>query len=77
LYIGYVGLPIPVAAFLRRGSAHAGLLGLRVQIPPRAWISVSSEWCMLSGRVLYGGQIVVPSMVCLSVWSWNLNDEEP
>jgi hypothetical protein len=46
----------PVAA-LRRGSAAARLLGLRVRIPPRAWIYVSCECCILSGRGLCDGLI--------------------
>jgi hypothetical protein len=35
---------------LRRGSTAACLLGLWVRIPPRAWMSVSCECCVLSGR---------------------------
>jgi hypothetical protein len=38
--------PIPVAA---------RLLGLRVRIPPGAWMSVSCEFCVLSGRGLCVG----------------------
>jgi hypothetical protein len=41
----------------RRESAAAGLLGLRVRIPPRAWILVSCECCVLSGRGLCNGVI--------------------
>jgi hypothetical protein len=37
---------------LRRGSAAARLLGLWVRIPPGAWMSVSCECCVLSGRGL-------------------------
>jgi hypothetical protein len=37
---------------LRRGSVAAGLLGLLVRIPPGAWMSVSCECCVLSGRGL-------------------------
>jgi len=37
---------------LRGWSAASRLLGLRVRIPPRAWISVSCECCVLSGRGL-------------------------
>ena len=37
---------------LRRGSVAACLLILRVQIPPKAWMSVSCECCLLSSRVL-------------------------
>jgi hypothetical protein len=45
---------------LRRGSAAVGLLGLRVRIPPGAWMSVSYECCVLSGRGLYVGLITRP-----------------
>jgi hypothetical protein len=38
---------------LRRGSAAAHLLGLWVRIPPRAWMSVCCECCVLSGRGLW------------------------
>ena len=37
---------------LGRESAAAPLLGLRVRIPPRPWMSVSRECCVLSGRGL-------------------------
>jgi hypothetical protein len=37
---------------LRCGSAAARLLGFLVRIPPRAWMSVSCECCVLSGRGL-------------------------
>jgi hypothetical protein len=37
---------------LRRGSTAARLLGLWVRIPLRAWMSVSCECCLLSGRGL-------------------------
>jgi hypothetical protein len=37
---------------LRRGSAAARLLGLWDRIPPRAWMSISCECCVLSGRGL-------------------------
>ena len=53
---------------LRRRSAAAHLLGLRVPVPPRAWMSVSCESCVLSGRVLgladHSSRGVVPSVVC-------------
>ena len=41
---------MPVAA--RRGSAAVRLLGLRVRIPPGAWMRVSCKYCVLSGRGL-------------------------
>ena len=37
---------------LRRGSAAARLLGLCVRIPPRSWIFVCCECCVLPGRGL-------------------------
>jgi hypothetical protein len=42
---------------LRRGSTAARLLGLRVRIPPRTWMSVCCECCVLSGRGLCDGLI--------------------
>ena len=45
---------------LRRGSAAARLLGLWVRIPPGAWMSVSCECCVLSGRGLCVGLITRP-----------------
>jgi hypothetical protein len=45
---------------LRRGSAAARLLGLWVRVPPRAWVSVSCECCVLSGRGLCDGLIPRP-----------------
>ena len=37
---------------LTRESAAARLLGLRLRIPPVAWMSVCYECCVLSGRLL-------------------------
>ena len=55
---------------LRRGSAAARLLGLRVRIPPGASMSVSCECCVLSGRVLCDGLITrreeTFQLVCLN-----------
>jgi len=46
---------------LRRTSAAARLLGLRVRIPPGIWMmSVTCECCVLSGRGLYVGIITSP-----------------
>jgi len=45
---------------LRRESAAARLLGLRVRIPPGAWTSVSCECCVLSGRGIRVGLITRP-----------------
>ena len=44
---------------LRHGSAAARLLGLRVRIPPGAWISGCCELCVLSGRCLCVGWSIV------------------
>jgi len=42
-------------------------------------MSVSSEWCMLSGRGPYDGMITGPEepyrMFCVWVWSWSLDHE--
>ena len=45
---------------LRRGSAAARLLGLRVRIPPGAWMFVCCECCVLSGRGLCDELITRP-----------------
>jgi hypothetical protein len=57
---------------LRRGSTAARLLVLWVRIPPGAWMSVSCECCVLSGRGLcdeagHSSRGVLPIVVCLSV----------
>jgi hypothetical protein len=41
-------------------SAAVRLLGLRVRIPPEAWMSVCCECCVLSGRGLCDGPITRP-----------------
>jgi hypothetical protein len=43
-----------------RGSAAARLLGLRVRIPPRSWITVSCECCVLASRGFCDGPITGP-----------------
>ena len=45
---------------LRPGSTAVRLLGLQVRIPPRAWMSVCCECCVLSGRGLCVGLITHP-----------------
>jgi hypothetical protein len=45
---------------LRRGSVAVRLLGLRVRIPPGAWMFVSCTVFVLSGRGLYDGPIPRP-----------------
>jgi hypothetical protein len=61
---------------LKRGSAAARLLGLRVWVPQGSWMSVSCECCVLSGRGLCGGLITRPEesyrVCCVWVWSWSL-----
>jgi len=65
---------------LTRGSAAAHWLGLRVRIPPVAWISVCCECCVLSARGLCDGLITRPEesyrLWCVWVWSWSLDSEE-
>ena len=54
---------------LRGGSAAALMLGLWVRIPPGAWMSVSCECCVLSGRGLCVVLITRPEecyRVCLT-----------
>jgi hypothetical protein len=65
---------------LRRRSADARLLGLRVRIPPAEWMFLLCHFCALSVRGLYVGLITRPEesyrMWCFWVWSWNLNNME-
>ena len=65
---------------LRRGSAAARLLGLRVRFPPRAWMSVFCECCLLSRRDLYDDPITRPEesycLWCVWVSSWSLGSDE-
>jgi hypothetical protein len=67
---------------LRRGSTAARLLGSWVRIPPGAWMSVSCECCVLSGRGLCDGLVIRPEKSYLvwcvyCVWSWNLEMTRP
>jgi hypothetical protein len=66
--------------FVRHGSAAARLLGMQVRISPGAWMSVSCECCVLSGRDLCVGLITSPDETyrvwCVWVWSWSLDNEE-
>jgi hypothetical protein len=61
---------------LRRRSTAVRLLGLWVRIPPRAWMSVSCECCVLSGRGLCDELVPRPEkscrVWCVWVWSWSL-----
>jgi hypothetical protein len=58
---------------LRHGPTATRLLGLRVRIPPAAWLSVFCECCVLSGRSLCDGPIACPEesyrVWCVWVWS--------
>jgi hypothetical protein len=45
---------------LRRESVTFRFLGLRVQIPPKAWMSLYCECCVLSGKGLCSGLITCP-----------------
>jgi hypothetical protein len=53
-------VPISMAAPSKAWSAAARLLGLRVRIPPGAWMPVFCEFCVLSGRGLCVGLIIRP-----------------
>jgi hypothetical protein len=55
------------------GSAAARFLELRVRIPPAAWMSVSWELCVLSGRVVCDGLITLPEA---SYRKWRVCDRE-
>jgi hypothetical protein len=65
---------------VRRGSATARLLGLRVRIPAGTLIYVSCEYCVLSGRGLWVGLITRPEdsyqVWCVWVWPWSLDNGE-
>jgi hypothetical protein len=59
---------------LRRGSATACLLGVRVRIPPAAWMSVPCDCCVLSGRCRCDGPITrpeKPNRVCTCVTEYS------
>jgi len=65
---------------LLHGSAAARSLELWVRISPGAWVSVSCECCVLSGRGLCVGLITCPEEFYwvrrVWVWSWGLDKEE-
>jgi hypothetical protein len=71
------GPPIPMTGRPRGRSAADRLLGLRVRIPPGAWMFVRFECCQVevftSGRSLV--HWVLPTEVCYCVWSRNLKNE--
>jgi len=61
---------------LRCASVASRLLGLRVRIPPGAWMSFCFQCCVLSGRGLCVGLITFLEksywVWCVWVWSWSL-----
>ena len=65
---------------LKRRSAAARLLGMRVRIPPGTWLSVSCECSVLSGTGLCVGLITrseIPYRVwCVWVCEWSLDNEQ-
>ena len=65
---------------LRRGSAVACSLGLRIRIPLGGWMSVCCERWVLSGRGLCDWLITCREesyrVLCVWVWSWSLDNEE-
>jgi hypothetical protein len=69
-------LPIKWLRRLRLGTAAARLRGLQVRIRPEAWLPVSCECCVLSGRGLCVGLITRPEesyqVWCVWVWSCSL-----
>ena len=77
--MNYVGRHSHWPCNQRRGSAAASLLGLRVRIQQAAWMSVSCECCVLSGRDLCEDLITRPEescrVWCVWVWSWSLDNE--
>ena len=60
---------------LRRRSLAARLLRLWVRIPPRAWIFVCCECCVLSGRGLCDG-LITRSEESYGMWRVVVCDQE-
>jgi len=62
---------------LRRGPAASPLVGLRIPIPPGAWMSVSCQSCVLSCRGNCVGLITRPGesyrMWRIWMWSWSFD----
>ena len=74
LYGYFVNTPIPVVEGLK---ARVLQPGLRVRVPPGSWMSVSRGCCVLSGRGLCDGPVllpegVLPTVVCHRVKYRNL-----
>jgi hypothetical protein len=53
-------LPIPVAVRSKAWVFGRSLTGIWVPIPPGAWMSVTCEFCVLSGRGLCDGLVTRP-----------------
>ena len=60
---------------LRRRSTAARLLRSWVRIPPRAWMSVCCECCVLSGRGLCDG-LIIRSEESYRLWRVVVCDQE-
>jgi hypothetical protein len=58
---------------LSYGFEATRLLGLRVRVPPLAWMSVSCECCVMSGRGLRVGLITSPEESSLYAIQCNNN----
>jgi hypothetical protein len=72
--------PTPVTARSKAWVYTVRLLGLRVRIPPRAWMSVSCEClCVVRYRSLrradHSSRGALPSVVCVWVWSLTLDNK--
>ena len=65
---------------LRVVSATARLLGLWVRIPPGAWMAVTCECCVLSGKGIFDGPITCPEesyrVWNIWVWFWSFDRED-
>jgi hypothetical protein len=79
IYIYIISMPIALAV-RSKASAVALLLWLWNQIPPEAWLFVTCECCMLTGRGLCVWLITRREKSyrgwCVWVWSWSLKNEE-
>jgi hypothetical protein len=75
-----IRMPIPMAACSKEWVCGRSLLGLRVRIPPGAWMSACFECCVLSRRDLCVGLITRPEesyrVWCVWVWLWSLDNEK-
>jgi len=71
--------PNPVVALSKKCVCGRLMAEIWVRIPPWAWLSVSYECRILSGRGLCVGLITRPEESyrewCVWVWSWSLDEE--